>query len=1502
METLKFDIVGDNHNIIKALDGTRAGISSTVKEAEQAGIDMDDIFRKIAQSAAAIGVGFSATQLVKDVARVRGEFQQLEIAFSTMLGSEEEANALFQQLVNTAAKTPFDLQGVAGGAKQLLAYGIEADKVNETLVRLGDIAAGLSIPLGDLVYLYGTTMTQGRLFTQDLRQFQGRGIPLADELAKQFGVTKDAVGALVTEGKVGFENLEKAIVSMTSEGGKFGGLMAKQSASITGQLSNLEDAWDSMLNEMGKKTQDSISGAISITTNLVENYEEVLDILGQLIVTYGAYKAVMMATSAFNSAATKASYAIEMAELEKLIPLKEKSANADVESALASGQISEASAQKVIAMRAEAQAHVEKLEAIRKAEASNAARAFEALRENEEQIDSLKERIAQLRELGKSKEADAETTKLQSLMNARQSLAEAAETAQEIANTAATNANTAATALNTTTTNTNTIATNLLTAAKLKLAAISKTLVATLNNPYVLAASAVAALSFGIYKLITAKSAEEKAIEMVNKEREEANAKREEEKNEIDSLLGVISDETKTRTEQIRAYNRLKGLLPELTEEKSLDELQTMSNTEIQKAYNAEIEKTQYNDAVANAEAYREKLAELARQEEEVKNRYVVTQAQMAQQGTALRVIDTERALYKERLKQAEDFIKEQDELRKEAQPIEVKIKVAEDIQAQAQAAYDEAYAVYEEEMFKKAQELQELNVDFETINWDNVLPQYVIDWLRSTEAALAGANAELKSLKEQEKKATTNKTLTDKERSEYEKRKREQQRRAEELVKLKKETNEDLAELEDDELKKELASITSNYEKRLQEIDKLEKEWRDAQRGKLTKDQTQALEAARNAAKLKQDKELAEARKENERRINEELLAMRESANDDLFELEEDEHIRKMAQIQNDYDERIREIKEQERKWRDAQGGNLTQDQVTAITQATDAAEKKRDYQEKKANKENLESMLSDVMTYEQKRTKVSEEYSKKRALIQAEIDKGTEGFTQANLDNLNEQEQEVLQGIDDEFASKSETFLAWTNSIAEMSIKQLLNALNSAKNKLRELESSGTSNEDQLAQARATIKRLEDQIKKVDAEASVNTRTIDKWKDLKEVLDDVSSEFEEVGEAIGGTVGASISAIGSLATDTVGLINNIFEVVDVCSKGIIATSTGAVSAIKAVEAASVILALISAAITLYKKVVDVARFFRNDKYEEQIEANQEKIENLDKSYEHLSDTLDEVFGSTKVKALKEMNDNLEKQNDIIRDNIKQTKKEWMDDDEREQKLKSYQDELDANNKLIAENQEAMEEAIFGSSIQSAIEDFASAYADAVKGNMDLNETAEEQAKQAMKDMVQESIKEYIAGTAKMEEIRAKMKDLYADGAFDKADQKIITDLYRELNNEIDDRFAWAEELLGDEESAQSTSSTGKGIATASQESVDENNGRLMSIQLSMADITSHMVGIVTNLSSITSVSADNNSILSDIRMLHVQTNGWLQDIAKYTKPLNDSINSIVEQLKRQA
>lgn len=317
MAGLHFDITGDNSNFLRKLREVETGVTNTSKEIEKNGLGIEDMFNKMTKAAAAFGAGFTAKELIQNIIQARGEIQQLEVAFTTMLGSSEKANVLMAQLTETAAKTPFDLQGVANGARQLLAYGTSAEDVNETLIRLGNIAAGLSQPLGDLVYLYGTTMTQGRLYTQDLNQFTGRGIPMIKELAKEFGVAESEIKGMVEAGMIGFPEVQKVIQNLTNEGGMFFNLMQEQSKTITGQISNIGDSFSMMLNDIGKANEGIINDALSSVSYLIENYEKVGKILIELVGTYGAYRTALITISAIENLRYQATLA-HMAGLTKM--------------------------------------------------------------------------------------------------------------------------------------------------------------------------------------------------------------------------------------------------------------------------------------------------------------------------------------------------------------------------------------------------------------------------------------------------------------------------------------------------------------------------------------------------------------------------------------------------------------------------------------------------------------------------------------------------------------------------------------------------------------------------------------------------------------------------------------------------------------------------------------------------------------------------------------------------------------------------------------------------------------------------------------------------------------------------------------------------------------------------------------------------------------------------------------------------------------------------------
>lgn len=277
-----------------------------MKSAPTAGEGMSSLFQRVTGDAhmlsAALLGGLGFEQLTSSIFNTRSQFQQLEISFNTMLGSADKSKQLMDELIQTAAHTPFDLSSVTSGAKQLLAYGTEAKDVNKTLVQLGDIASGLNIPLGDLVYLYGTTVSQGRMFTVDLRQFMGRGIPLAEELGKILHQNTTEVQESVSKGKVTSDIFKEAIANMTQAGGRFGGLMEQQSKTLEGQWSNIGDSIQQMFNEIGKKSEGVFSSGLSIISAMVENWQEVIKVIGVAVVAVGSYRASLMAAASIRKA------------------------------------------------------------------------------------------------------------------------------------------------------------------------------------------------------------------------------------------------------------------------------------------------------------------------------------------------------------------------------------------------------------------------------------------------------------------------------------------------------------------------------------------------------------------------------------------------------------------------------------------------------------------------------------------------------------------------------------------------------------------------------------------------------------------------------------------------------------------------------------------------------------------------------------------------------------------------------------------------------------------------------------------------------------------------------------------------------------------------------------------------------------------------------------------------------------------------------------------------
>lgn len=278
------------------------------KEFAQGGNNADEVMKSLTDSLKRTAIEFGGLVAIKkfvsDVIDATGKMQQLDVALSTILQSKSKADALLAEISEFAKKTPFNLDEVANGAKQLLAYGSSADNVVDELSMLGDVASGLQIPLGQLIYLYGTLRVQGRAYWRDIQQFQGRGVNVVEEMAKNLGVTQDQIKSLVEEGKIGFKDVEKAFQSMTSEGGKFNNMLENSAGTWPQRIANIEDTIFTKLNEFGNKYKEVFEFGIGTAEDLVESLDDVISVIGALVAAYGTYKAALIAVAVWQKASS----------------------------------------------------------------------------------------------------------------------------------------------------------------------------------------------------------------------------------------------------------------------------------------------------------------------------------------------------------------------------------------------------------------------------------------------------------------------------------------------------------------------------------------------------------------------------------------------------------------------------------------------------------------------------------------------------------------------------------------------------------------------------------------------------------------------------------------------------------------------------------------------------------------------------------------------------------------------------------------------------------------------------------------------------------------------------------------------------------------------------------------------------------------------------------------------------------------------------------------------
>lgn len=293
---------------LRRMDAKMNKFSSNVQRESQA---MSSSLSKIGTAAAAFFSAQAIAGFTKRVIETRGEFEQLEIALDTIVGDSEKAFNILSDIKKLAVETPFSLRDIGKGAKQLLAFGISADEVIDTVKRLGDVAAGTGAEVRRINLAYGQVLTKGRLQSQELLQFAENGVPLLAELADMLNVSKSELLSLVQQGEIGFPLVEQAFKNMTDEGGIFNDLMAKLAKTVSGQWVNLQDTIDQALDEIGKANEDVLKGGIKGLSDLVKNWEKVGKVIATIVAAYGVYKAVTLTTAAVANSAAKAAVVAE---------------------------------------------------------------------------------------------------------------------------------------------------------------------------------------------------------------------------------------------------------------------------------------------------------------------------------------------------------------------------------------------------------------------------------------------------------------------------------------------------------------------------------------------------------------------------------------------------------------------------------------------------------------------------------------------------------------------------------------------------------------------------------------------------------------------------------------------------------------------------------------------------------------------------------------------------------------------------------------------------------------------------------------------------------------------------------------------------------------------------------------------------------------------------------------------------------------------------------------
>lgn len=1136
MGTLKFDITGDNSAVLRAFKGVQDGVAQTARVVEQQGQSIEDVFNRIKSVATSAFGGFMTKEVISTIGAIRGDFQQFEIAFETMLGSGQKAKAMILDLAKLAATTPFDMKDVVNGAKQLLAYGFAANEITEIMRRLGDISAGLGLNLQDLIWLYGTTMVQGRLFTRDLMQFTGRGIPLTEELAKQFGVTKDKVSELVTAGKVGFPEVKKAIESLTNEGGKFGGLMEKQSHSITGQISNIKDTIEMAINDLGTQTEGLMNDALDITSTVIDHWKEIGEVILAAASAIGLYKAMAVSVAAFDTATANVGYAAELSALDALLPKKEEVKKTDLEEAVAKGQLSAAQAELVASKREEVAAYVAELQTKAKVMQDEVHVLENKLALQDNEVQSLQDAYDALDDYVSAEVRDTAATNLNTAANERNNIANQLKAAREKAATAATNANTASQGLNTAATARDTATKGIWAQVTLLCEKAQRAWNASMfSSPLFLIAATIAAVTYAVYKLATAESAHETAVRKSNEAWDEFDNKVKERQQNIESLIRTIQSETATEFEKAEAYQKLSNLAPQLTDQYDQAAIASLDFSKAQKEVAESMDESKYDKAVEDVKKYKEEVKKL--------QQLITSDATYNGGGQGI-ILSRQLEQAQASLDQAEDklsnIIQLRDQAAENAKPIEVRLQEAQENESVRQDIFD-----FYDEAMTLANDWQKAN---ETINY--ATGESRLDaFINKAQKEIAELRDDIKKnpadlnlrMQESEKTKALNNLLAMKRnwavtgattiplifRAQWNTAKQalnQAKTKAQALANTgstqtyQQAYNE--AQRKYNAAKKEVAEKEKNksnytvaqYEKAIQDL-KAAKDAYSKLGGDVSGKSAKAAATARKT-RIKEENKAIKVQEE----LNNRLKALQQKNIDETISLMQEGTEKKLKEIDNDYKKRLAEINKQESEFKkknkeSGKSSSLTKEQSKALGNARYLANLNKVQQTADINKELLEKERDNLYEYlkeygdiQQKKLAITKEYAEK-------ISKAENAYQKASLANQRDNE---LQKLD-----TSDIFeqIDWENVFSDLTshTKEYLVSLRSQLQKL--IKSGKLTDVSDISKVQEKINDLNAEISKqggifdfVGTKQLEQIRRINEAKEAQEALNSAKSKEADI------------------------------------------------------------------------------------------------------------------------------------------------------------------------------------------------------------------------------------------------------------------------------------------------------------------------------------------------------------------------------------------------------